>query len=282
MRARLGVMRGILVFVAAVGCDARDRQPAAATAPMPSVVTIIITATDFHFDAPDSVPAGLTTLHLVTQGEQSHQVAMLRISGGKSFADFLARIAQPGPPPAWVTVAGGVDPPRPGGSASVTMELEAGTYALLCFMAGPDGVPHVLKGMSRELRVVPSRAPRAAEPVATDTLTAADLSFTNSAPLTAGTRTFLFINKGPQPHEVVFARLSPGRTAAQMVAWFLRPVGAPPGELLGGVFAIRPDQRAWVTMEFTPGEYALICFYPDVVDGRPHAAHGMVRQVTVH
>ena len=161
------------------------------------------------------------------------------------------------------------------------MELEAGTYAILCFIAGPDGVPHLVNGMTRALYVVPSARARAAEPVATDTLTAADFSFTNSAALVAGTRTFLFRNRGPQPHEVVFARLAPGRSAADMVRWFLRPVGTAPGELLGGSFAIRPDQRAWVTVRFTPGEYALICFYPDVVDGRPHAAHGMVRQVTV-
>ena len=36
-----------------------------------------------------------------------------------------------------------------------------------------------------------------------------------------------------------------------------------------------------VVVDLTPGEYALLCFVPDAGDGKPHVAHGMVRQVTV-
>ena len=34
----------------------------------------------------------------------------------------------------------------------------------------------------------------------------------------------------------------------------------------------------YVSAEFTPGEYAMVCFVPDAGDGRPHTAHGMVRE----
>ena len=76
-------------------------------------------------------------------------------------------------------------------------------------------------------------------------------------------------------------RLAPGKSASEMYAWFLSPKGPPPGEPIGGVFAIRPDQHAFVTIDFTPGEYALICFVQDAKDGKMHADHGMIRQVTV-
>ena len=102
---------------------------------------LTVTATEYRLDAPDTVPAGLTTLRLVTRGKLPHQMALLRIGGGKTFADFMTAIRQPGAPAAWVSTAGGVNPPRPGGTAEVTMDLEPGTYAILCFLLAPDGVP---------------------------------------------------------------------------------------------------------------------------------------------
>jgi hypothetical protein len=261
-----------LLVVVALGCRTRAPGP-------PNTITI--TASDSSFAAPDSVPAGLTTLHFVSAGQQLHQAALLRIAYGKSFNDFLAAIKQPGPPPSWVSVAGGVDPPRAGGSADVTIELAPGRYALLCFVPGPDGAPHLVHGMYRELIAVATRRPVAIEPIATDTLSAFDRSYTSGRPIRSGRRTFLFLNGGPQPHEVIFARLVPGKNAQDMVSWLLRPVGTPPGEPLGGVWAMRPSQHAYLTVDVTPGEYALICLLPDRRDGRPQAAHGMVRQFTV-
>lgn len=254
-------------------------RPGDGSAPAPPVLTV--TASPYHFEAPDTVPAGLTTLRLVTKGPELHQLALIRIGGGKTFADFMARLKQAGPPPEWVSMAGGVDPPQPGASAEVTMMLEPGTYAIVCFLQAPDGLPHLVKGEYRELTVIPSRRPAAAEPAATDTLIAYDFGFTSSRAIGAGRRTFLFLNRGSQPHEVTVVRLAPGRSAADYAAWFNTQKGEPPGEMLGGVFTMRVDQRAYFTVEFTPGEYALICFSPDAKDGMSHESHGMIRQITV-
>ena len=188
--------------VVLTGCTMRESRPGAA--PPPNVVTI--TAAEFSFNAPDTVPAGLTTIHLVTTGQQPHQVAMLRLADGKTLPDLLAAMRNPGPPPEWVSVAGGVNPPRPGGTAEVTMPLEPGTYALLCFIPGEDGVPHLIKGMSRQLVVVSSTAPPAAEPVATDTMTMSDYAFATGAPIVAGKRTFRLI--GPA------AKVQPGASTS--------------------------------------------------------------------
>jgi hypothetical protein len=38
---------------------------------------------------------------------------------------------------------------------------------------------------------------------------------------------------------------------------------------------------AFITADFTPGEYALICFLPDAKDGKPHFAHGMIQQIHI-
>ena len=37
----------------------------------------------------------------------------------------------------------------------------------------------------------------------------------------------------------------------------------------------------YVTADFPPGEYALICLLPDAKDGRPHFMHGMMQHLTV-
>ena len=265
-----------LLIAALAGCRAREaRSPGAP----PNIVTI--TADSLHFDAPDTVPAGLTTLHLVTRGTALHQVALARIGAGHSYAQFLDAMRAPPPPPDWIAMAGGVNPPRAGGTADVTIELEPGRYAMLCLVPGSDGVPHVVKGMHREMIVVRSGSPAAAEPAATDTLTLSDNAFTTSAPITAGRHTFRVVNGGSHPHEVTFVRLDTGKQSDDMLRWLGHPVGAPPGEMLGGVFGIRTDQHAFVTVDFARGEYLLFCSLLSDADGKPYFTHGMVRQVTV-
>ena len=48
---------------------------------------------------------------------------------------------------------------EPGSSASVTTDLQPGHYLVLCLMPGPDGIPHVVKGMSTELDVTGNAKP---------------------------------------------------------------------------------------------------------------------------
>jgi hypothetical protein len=57
--------------------------------------------------------------------------------------------------------------------------------------------------------------------------------------------------------------------------------GPPPGTPMGGVAGMMPGRRNWFTVTLEPGEYALLCFVPDMTDGRPHFLHGMMQQVTV-
>jgi hypothetical protein len=266
----------VLMAVASAACGG-GRKGVART-PGDHVLTIV--ASDTHFEAPDTVLAGLTTIRLVTEGEEPHQAALLRISGGKTYTDFLLAIRQPGPPPAWVSVAGGVNAPKVGGTATVTMALDAGTYAILSFLPTRDGYPQLVKGLRRELTVSPSSGTDAA-PAATDTLVATDYAYTNSAGIGAGVHTFLFENRGPQAHEVALFRLAPGHSAADMIAWIAAQKGSAPGEPLGGIYALPAGAHAWFTVSITPGDYAFICFLPDDHDGRPHHAHGQIREFSV-
>jgi hypothetical protein len=246
-------------------------QPVAAA--KPNEMTVV--ATDYKFDAPDQVPSGMMTVHLVDNGSEMHHVAFIKLNDGKTMADVEQAMKTQGPMPAWAVDHGGVNPPRPGGGmASATQMLEPGNYALLCFVPSPDGMPHFAKGMVRPLTVTASTDASAPAPTA-------DIVITTSKPITAGKHTIRIENNGTQSHELMLARLVPGKKASEVPTWAEKPVGPPPAEPIGGVPAIAKGTSAFITADFTPGDYAFVCFIPDAKDGKPHFAHGMVQQVHV-
>jgi hypothetical protein len=89
-------------------------------------------------------------------------------------------------------------------------------------------------------------------------------------------------NAGPQPHELVLLRLAPGKSVEDFGKWAMGGLkGPPPAMPLGGVGFLDNGGRGQFSADLTPGEYGLICFVPDAKDGRPHLAHGMMRQLKV-
>jgi hypothetical protein len=270
----------------AAACATRERpetDTAVAADAAPAVSTLNLTASDFAFTAPDTVPAGPTRIQMRNSGKEMHHVIVVQLEPGHTLAELKALGPSAGPP-AWAHPLGGPIGPMPGGAAATatSLDLAAGTYALICVINSADGVPHMAKGMMRELTVTPATAATAATPLVGDvTITLADYSFTPSTPLTAGKHTIRVVNSGPQPHEVVFVRLQPGKTGAEFAAFAEKPEGAPPGELLGGASFIAGPVENFVELELTPGNYAMMCFVPDAKDGKPHVAHGMIQDFKV-
>lgn len=251
--------------------------PAPAAAATPNMVTF--TAKEFAFEGPDTIPAGLTMIHLNAAGQELHHVQLLRLEGGKTFADFEAAV-KGGPPPSWAVPYGGVNPPAPGGMSVATEVIEAGNYAVVCFVEGPDHVPHMAKGMMKSLTVTPSTA-STTEPTADVTVTLSDYTFTLSKPLAAGRQTIKVENAAAQPHEVVLVQLAPGKTMEDLKKWVSEMKGPPPGKPMGGIPAFMKGKNAYFDVDLTPGDYGMICFVPDVKDGKMHVEHGMVTQFKI-
>lgn len=244
-----------------------------------------ITARDYAFEAPDTVPAGLTAIRLTNLGPDLHHVYLMKVGEGKTQADLIEALkaSKGGALPSWITPVGGPNTPRPGGGESnATILLEAGQYQMMCVIPAPDGMPHVMKGMMKSLTVVPAAVPAAAAkaPTADVVLTLRDYGFDFSSPITAGVRTLSVENAAAQPHEVFIARLAPGKTVAELLQWIGKPNGPPPAEPLGGTTDILKGGRNLIQLDFTPGEYAFICFSPDK-EGKPHFMHGMQQQLSV-
>src|SRR5437867_11275912 len=160
-RTSMSIRRLALASLAwAIGCSRPASQAAG-----PSVVTI--TATDYAFGMPDTIPAGLTTFRLVNQGKELHHASLVRLGAGKSAADFQAGLAAAmkshAPPPSWMTFTGGPNAVTLGDTGVATETSEPGSYVLVCWIPSLDGVPHVMKGMMHPLTVGPAVAPPTAE-----------------------------------------------------------------------------------------------------------------------
>jgi uncharacterized cupredoxin-like copper-binding protein len=276
----LALMAGALA-----GCKGKDYQvsQASASTPHPAAARVItLTATDFAFAAPERIPAGATTFHLVNNGKELHHGQIIKLEDGKTMADVAQALKQPGIP-SWVKFVGGPNAVPPGKESSATEVLEPGNYALLCFVYGADKIPHAAKGMVKPLEVTASSATAAsALPPADVTIKMIDYGFEPSQAITPGHHTILVKNEGPQPHELALLRLAPGKTVQDFGTWAETGMkGPPPAEPIGGVALLSKGGEGTFTVDLPAGEYGLICFVPDAKDGKPHLVHGMVKTIKV-
>ena len=280
----------LLVAAAVVACTAKETPrptdttvaaTANAAAPQSGPNTVHIVAKDYSFDAPAQIPAGLTRLHLMDQGKELHQAQLIKLGEGKTFEEFMTALKsmKPNtPPPAWVIFSGGPNGAAPGGTSEATETLEAGNYALICFIPSSDGIPHVMKGMAKSLVVTPNTAAPAAEPTPTSSVKLSDYKFDLDQPLKSGQNIVRVENTADQPHEIVVFKLAPGKTMKDFEAWL--PVSdkqPPPAIPMGGVVGLSKGLHAYFTANLDAGDYVLVCFLPDSKDGKPHFAHGMVQ-----
>jgi hypothetical protein len=250
----------------------------------PAANSIDLRASDYAFEAPDTTTAGPTWIRMTNTGKEFHHVVIVHIDSGHTVDEFLKSFSEKAPPPPWAHILGGPIAPSPAGAATSTaVDLGPGKYALLCLVPSADGVPHIAKGMVREMTVVAPASAAAAQPITpTTTLTLSDYSFTASSPLTAGKNIIRVVNTASQPHEVVIVRLFDGKTIAELAKFAEKPEGAPPGEVVGGASFIAGPVENFVEVDLTPGEYGFLCFVPDAKDGQPHVAHGMMQQFTIN
>ena len=247
---------------------------------------VTVTTVDYAFQAPDTIAAGRTTLRLVNNGKDFHHIWLIKLEGGHTLPELVEATKTQGPLPKWAVDVGGPNSPMPGGESSATLDLDPGKYVMVCVIpAMTDGQPHFMKGMMKELTVAArhgvEQAGKSVAPAPDVTMTLDDYTFTTSAPITSATKTIRIKNAAAQSHEVVIMKLDAGVTPEQFLQALEKPQGPPPGKILGGVTGIAKGRTIDLTATFTPGDYTLLCFVPDAKDGKPHIAHGMVKNFSV-
>jgi hypothetical protein len=277
---------GLAITALLAGCTPDRHSTVGGTmSEKPSVkpATVTVTATDFAFQAPDSMAAGAVRVHLVNRGKELHQAQLIRLEQGKTLADVAQALKGGGPTPSWIKFVGGPNGIAPGQETQATAVLPPGNYAYICLIPSPDGVLHAAKGMARPFSVTEASSTAASQmPAADVTIKLVDYDFQPSQPLKAGRQKIMVENAGPQPHEVVLLKLAPGKTTEDFAKWAEHGMkGAPPAQPLGGVTLLDKGAQGSFTADLTPGDYGFICFYPDEKDGKPHLAHGMMKNFKV-
>jgi uncharacterized cupredoxin-like copper-binding protein len=294
MQQNCAVVAAIVLAVGFSGCGGEAEQPASqrARGPRPNVVTV--TVSDYSFQAPDSIPAGLTMIQALMRGEMPHHVNVIRLDSNKTAADYVNALRPGAPSPAWAAAAGGPNPTESGTTANAMLVLEPGNYALICFIDIPEGRPHFMRGMFKDLKVyvkadtltadttvaIPAAVAAVELPEADVTMRLIDYDFAmdNVRP---GLVTFRVVNDAPQDHEVLLVQLHGQTTMEQALRWVENREGAQPFTMLGGIAPIAPGESNNFSVNLRRGRYGLICFVPDQGDGRPHFMHGMVKEIEV-
>jgi hypothetical protein len=244
------------------------------SATLPGHVVDIV-ARDFFLQAPDTVPAGLTTFRLrVLQGE--HIAVLVRLDSGHTALDLLRARREGHPRPAWMHLIGGPGFPALDGTANATMMLAPGQYVLICDVAGPDGVRHFEKGMFHPL-VVRERTSgphiAASLPRPDAVVTMRDNRFTFSGPIRAGVRVLRVTNEGSVMHEFRMVHVLLGHTGHESMMWTPASKTPRPDEDVTALVGITPGGGLTTTIALTQGEYVVLCV--------PQLARGMIQILRV-
>jgi uncharacterized cupredoxin-like copper-binding protein len=237
-------------------------------------------AFDYGFSGPEFVPAGVTTVEIVNQGQDLHHAQLIRFPQGKTAEDFQQALKTSPHVPEWAVLIGGPNAVIVGERAAAIVNLDPGNYVVVCLIPDRDNTPHVALGMAKPFQVR-GKAHAVQLPTGDVRISEADFSFVGPDTIIPGRHVVRVQNNGAQPHELLLVQLPPhgsiadfGRAVAEGVA------PPPPGKPVGGVTGLPPGSEAAFLADLTPGKYGLICFFPDA-EGTLHYSRGMMTEFTV-
>ena len=134
------------------GFETSEGEEEPDTEPAEGAQVIPVTGVDFAFEGiPAEVPAGPVAFEFTNNGEAAHEMAIFKLGEGVELDPLLAAEREPTEEEA--TEAGGTFS-EPGGEPTyANTELEPGTYAVVCFIPGPEGKAHYELGMKTTFEV---------------------------------------------------------------------------------------------------------------------------------
>jgi uncharacterized cupredoxin-like copper-binding protein len=290
-------LSALIVLLALSGCQPVQapggtvpppESTAPESAPAGALNDITVAAVEYSFDAPESVPAGWTRFTLENQGELEHDFQLFKIEEGKTLDDVMAALEAESPPE-WAEFYGSATAAA-GESNWFTANLTPGSYVYLSFGSEESGPPDAAQGMLGALTVTEAAGPVTEEaPIDEDvSIELVDHQFVIEGELAAGEQVLRVVNTGSEMHEVTFFKLNEGKTMNDFLTLIQQEMsGEPvpesdiPGEFVGGTI-LSPGLVTYTAQAFAPGDYVLICFVPSPEhDMQPHAALGMIQQVTI-
>lgn len=233
-----------------------------------------------------SVSSGAVRISVRNPGTTERGAQLIAIEGDHGVDEAFAalkKVRDGAAMPGWLRWAGGAGVVRPRSSTTFTVDLRPGSYYVVdrSYVGKPSALSALEARARLEVRQGDDRAPLAA-PAAS--ITASEYSF-ETVGLTASNDDVLLDNRGAEPHDFVLSPILRGRTLEDVKAFATgdEESGPPPvdfaNEVISGVLGGGTKQT--MRLNLKAGRYALICFASDRQGGPPHAAKGMVTEVTV-
>lgn len=253
-RIRGRALAGALLLLASGACTPPAKPPGAAEPPL-----VRVTAHEFAFGLPDTLPAGLVRIRLVNDGGYWHHALFSRLDSTQTAAGFLAEIRAGKDFPAGAVDVGGTPLCVPGDSSENVLRFEPGRYVALCTSSG-GGTWHAAAGMVTGFTVVARAGAATREPQAAFTLVMNDSTFVLPDTLPAGRHWVRVENASRKWEECDILRLEPGRSVHEYRAWRrdehlgLPRVATP----VGGVADCRPGIVQWTLADLRPGRHVLV------------------------
>jgi hypothetical protein len=260
-----------------------------AAAPTTFALSISEAGNAAKFAGPASVKGGLVTVQLTNTGKSLHGAQLIRILNNHTIVEAVKSIASESHKvPNWLRAEGGVGAAAPGTSASATVSLPAGSYAVVDFAGAQEG--HGGPPAVAPLAVTPGQG--GILPTTGTTITAAAPSKDHykweiSGPLKVGANAVTFVSKGRSTlHELGAVRITGNESTAQLVK-ALESHGPPPSYVdpqARDQTAVLDGEGKALTTQLTlskPGTYVFFCHLSDRNGGKPHFAEGLITTVKV-
>lgn len=275
------------VVVVAVTPTVVNEEPAASSISAglagsePAMVTFKVT--DRSIEAPEFIPAGLTTIRLENAGSVQHSMVVFDIDDGHTVGDVALELTGQNWPEAWAPSVGQITA-EAGETSEWTILLKQGLYAATDWTSGPDLIPHVARGVFTGFEVIASESSAVAWDSGAVEIGLLDFAFAGIKDLTAGRTTFHVVNKSDvQDHEMAFVRLEDGQSVGELLGNYrVSPVGEGESpEAFGRIGWVGPGQEVEYSVDFDAGRYGVICLLPDSHPGTPHWNLGMLGEFTV-
>ena len=308
MNASIGRLASAIVaglaagaLVAGCGDDDEDDRPVATSPPAAAgPVKFAVTATANGagrkaLEFPASIEAGVVEMTLTNKDSVPRSAQIIRLAGGHTVDDVLKIVnseEQGVKIPAWMQDGGGVGAVGPRASRTATQVLTPGTWAIWDDEGGDEGPGNSELGAKGHFTVTgevgDAELPDVAGRVtATDEGEGKDKQYGfDFDGLKAGGNQVRFENTGEELHHALFFPIAEGKTIKDVEAAFAsdeEPEGAPPVNFDSGLGTSVVDGGIAqnVSLDLPAGRYAVVCFISDRAGGEPHAAKGMLEELTV-
>jgi hypothetical protein len=303
----------LLSFFILISCKSKDMKKSDPSETeqtiqeMAKTGIVNITAQDFKFLLPDTIPSGWVNMKFHNNGKETHFFMLNKIPDGITFNEYLNALQPPfdkvikalrdsgitqqeagkrlmAQLPSWtskIQTMGGSGLIEPGGSVDFTLKLIPGSYEMECYVFTSSDMSHYQLGMTSHV-IVSEDSTNRTPPKADINLTLSDHKIIPDVEPTAGEHIVAVHFKDPQSFgigdDVHLVELTDTTNMNNVIEWmnWMNKDGltAPaPARFLGGVQEMPQGYTEYFKVNFKPGNYAWV--------GESYAGQGMVTKFSI-